>query len=591
MWRKVLAAILDFLTIFFVAGFAVGYITGGMTPEGGFSLSGGPALVLFAVIAVYFVVFTKYLGGTLWQRVLGTRTPAAAEPGAVINAPAMEKPAMKPKPSMENPSGQVAADVLPAEIPPELDRWNWGALLLNWMWGLGNNTFIALLMFVPVVNIVMPFVLGAKGSQWAWRNKRWRSVEHFRRVQRLWAIWGVVVWIAWIGAMVAIFFTVMESLKHSEAYEMATQRLRGNTEAMEVLGAPISTGYPWGSVEISGPKGRADFSFSVTGAKQKGTVYLDATKDLGRWKINRIELEVSGRAERINLADVPSRTSLDDGLTALKRGDYPTALRLLRSLADQGNAAARFNLATMYDNGRGVPMDDAEAARWYRLAAEQGYAAAQNNLGAMYRSGEGVPQDFAEAVKWFRLAADQGSAVAQNNLGGMYDNGRGVPKSAAEAVKWYRLAAEQGYAAAQNNLGAMYRSGQGVPQDPAEAVKWFQKAADQGSAAAQTNLGSMYRNGEGVPQDFAEAVRWYRLAARQGNASAQNNLGIMYRDGRAVPQDDVRAYMWFNLAAAKGNQTAAKNRDTAAERLTSEQLAQAQDLARKCQASSYKQCD
>ena len=59
----------------------------------------------------------------------------------------------------------------PAEIPPELDRWNWGAFFLNWIWGIGNSTYIALLMFVPLVNIVMIFVLGAKGSRWAWLRR------------------------------------------------------------------------------------------------------------------------------------------------------------------------------------------------------------------------------------------------------------------------------------------------------------------------------------------------------------------------------------------------------------------------------------
>ena len=78
---------------------------------------------------------------------------------------------------------QVRAE--PKPIPPEIDRWNWGAFLLNWIWGVGNNTFIALLTLVPVVGFVMLFVLGAKGSRWAWRNGRWDSVEHFKRVQRL----------------------------------------------------------------------------------------------------------------------------------------------------------------------------------------------------------------------------------------------------------------------------------------------------------------------------------------------------------------------------------------------------------------------
>lgn len=71
-WRKVLAAILDLLTIFFVGGYVIGYLTGNVTSEG-FQLEGAPAMILFAVIIAYFVVFPKYLGGTLWQRILKTR--------------------------------------------------------------------------------------------------------------------------------------------------------------------------------------------------------------------------------------------------------------------------------------------------------------------------------------------------------------------------------------------------------------------------------------------------------------------------------------------------------------------------------------
>jgi DMSO reductase anchor subunit len=70
-WRKVLAAILDFLTVFFGGGYAIGQLTGNVTDEG-FKLEGVPALILFAVIIVYFVVGGKYLGGTIWQRILYT---------------------------------------------------------------------------------------------------------------------------------------------------------------------------------------------------------------------------------------------------------------------------------------------------------------------------------------------------------------------------------------------------------------------------------------------------------------------------------------------------------------------------------------
>ena len=71
-WRKVVAAILDFLTVFFVGGYAIGYLTGHVTSEG-FKLEGAPALILFALIVVYFVAGSKYLGGTVWQRILYPR--------------------------------------------------------------------------------------------------------------------------------------------------------------------------------------------------------------------------------------------------------------------------------------------------------------------------------------------------------------------------------------------------------------------------------------------------------------------------------------------------------------------------------------
>jgi saccharopine dehydrogenase-like NADP-dependent oxidoreductase len=45
-------------------------------------------------------------------------------------------------------------------------------------------------MFVPIVNIPMWVILGIKGSAWAWQNKRWESVEAFKRTQRKWAMWG-----------------------------------------------------------------------------------------------------------------------------------------------------------------------------------------------------------------------------------------------------------------------------------------------------------------------------------------------------------------------------------------------------------------
>ncbi len=139
----------------------------------------------------------------------------------------------------------------------------------------------------------------------------------------------------------------------------------------------------------------------------------------------------------------PAWAGVDEGLTAYQRGDYATALRELRPLAEQGHAGAQSNLGVMYGKGQGVPQDYAEAMKWYRKAAEQGGAPAQLNIGFMYAEGHGVPQDDAEAVGWWRKAAEQGWADAQNNLGIMYANGEGVTQDYAQAHMWFNLAASR----------------------------------------------------------------------------------------------------------------------------------------------------
>lgn len=126
-----------------------------------------------------------------------------------------------------------------------------------------------------------------------------------------------------------------------------------------------------------------------------------------------------------------------------------------------------------------------------KTAAEQGDAEAQNNLGKLYCWGKEVPLDYAEAVKWFRKAAEQRHADAQFHLGEQYYYGFGVTEDYAEAVKWYRKAAKQGHEGAQYNLGYIYFYGEGAAPCFSEAMEWFRKAAKQGNAKAQDNLALM----------------------------------------------------------------------------------------------------
>ena len=135
--------------------------------------------------------------------------------------------------------------------------------------------------------------------------------------------------------------------------------------------------------------------------------------------------------------------SFEEGVAAYERGDYAEARRLMRPLAEQGDAQAQYSLGFMYQYGKGVRQDYTEAVKWFRRAAEQGNAQAQHSLGVMYGTGRGVSQDYAEAVKWQRLAAEQGLTDAQYSLGIMYAKGHGVPQDYVQAHMWSNLAASR----------------------------------------------------------------------------------------------------------------------------------------------------
>ena len=91
---------------------------------------------------------------------------------------------------------------------------------------------------------------------------------------------------------------------------------------------------------------------------------------------------------------------LEDAEAALKRRNYPTAVRLVLPLAEQGDADAQYNLGVIYDNGLGVPQDKVRAYMWFNLSAAQGRdgAAAFRDLIAWRMT----PAQIAEAQKLIR---------------------------------------------------------------------------------------------------------------------------------------------------------------------------------------------
>jgi len=173
-------------------------------------------------------------------------------------------------------------------------------------------------------------------------------------------------------------------------------------------------------------------------------------------------------------------------------------------------------------------------------AANAGNSKAELIVGLKYLDGDGVPVNEAEAAKWLQKAADAGEPVAQYRLGTLYERGRGVPADPAKATRWYLSAANQGSRKAMHNLAVAYAEGSGVKKDYAEASRWFMRAANLGLSDSQFNLAVLYERGLGVPQNLVDAYKWYAIAAAQGDQESRTRMGAiasqLSNDGRLAAQ-------------------------------------------------------
>lgn len=124
--------------------------------------------------------------------------------------------------------GTASNNAKTEHIPEGVKGWSWGAFLLNWIWAIGNKTWIGLLALVPYVGFIMAVVLGFKGREWAWKNKEWESIEHFNRVQRKWSLWGI--WIVVICLLIGV--VIGGVIKGKELLDIA--RLKSNSDSAEI---------------------------------------------------------------------------------------------------------------------------------------------------------------------------------------------------------------------------------------------------------------------------------------------------------------------------------------------------------------------
>jgi hypothetical protein len=128
------------------------------------------------------------------EEAVSVPTMAPFEPKVEGSSP-VEPPVMAtiPTPTESNTAPtDVSNSTENSELPEELKGWNWGGFFFTWLWSINHKTWIGLISLISPINLIMMFVLGAKGNEWAWKNRKFESVEQFKAVQKAWTMWGII---------------------------------------------------------------------------------------------------------------------------------------------------------------------------------------------------------------------------------------------------------------------------------------------------------------------------------------------------------------------------------------------------------------
>ena len=181
-----------------------------------------------------------------------------------------------------------------------------------------------------------------------------------------------------------------------------------------------------------------------------------------------------------------------------------------------------------------------------RNAAAAGDPAAAYEVAMRFMEGRGVPANLEEAAKWLERAASKGLVPAQFRYASMLEKGQGVRKDLPAAQKLYVAAAAKGHAKAMHNLAVLYAEGIDGKPDYANAVLWFRKAADYGVADSQFNLAVLVARGLGTEKNIAESYKWFALAAAQGDRDAgrkrDDAAAVLDATALAAAQDAVKNF-------------------------------------------------
>ena len=117
----------------------------------------------------------------------------------------------------------------------------------------------------------------------------------------------MLLFLAFVGSILVIVFTAMKS---TDVYREALRRAKADPAVIEALGSPIKDGFLLsGNTNVNGASGESNLAIPISGPKGKGTIYVSATKSLGRWIYSGLVVEVTGTHERIDLLQTAAPVS------------------------------------------------------------------------------------------------------------------------------------------------------------------------------------------------------------------------------------------------------------------------------------------
>lgn len=249
--------------------------------------------------------------------------------------------------------------------------------------------------------------------------------------------------------------------------------------------------------------------------------------------------------------DAPVGTDIAYG--AYQRGYYATAAKEAeaRLTAKPDDADAATLLGVLYEQGLGVPMNLARAARWYAKADAAGSASATFALAMMTLQGRGVDKDDVDGRRLLDKAAKAGDAQANYNLA-LLRLAEGTTAADRDALHLLQRAADAETPEAQYLLATLYRKGRGAVADDIRATDLLRRAAGNRLQAAEIEYAIALFNGNGVRKDETAAARLFLKASLDGNPVAQNRLARLLTVGRGVQRNLVEAAGWHMLASGRG---------------------------------------